>query len=137
VFITDALFKLPAFIPEGWGPRTTAALATLVRRRDVPAPRTGPIATVLGVQGSTEVPVTVEPGRCYLAAAALLRGTSRGVRLVASASSRSSLEEAPPTGDGASVVFCSEDREVARLTVDAPGAAIWWGLFVWPVGDQP
>ncbi len=135
VFITDALFPLPTFLPEGWGTRATSALAQLVRRRDVPAPRTGPIHTTLGVQGSTDLAVAVEPGRCYLAAVVLLRGTSRGVRLVAAASSRTSLEEAPPSGDGASVVFCSEDRDEARVTVDAPGAAIWWALFVWPLGE--
>lgn len=135
VYITDALFKLPAFVPESWGTRTTSSLANLVRRRGVPHPRLGPVAMTLGVQGSTDVSVGVEPGRCYLAAVALMRGTSRGVRLVAAASSRSSTEEAPPTGEGASVVFCSEDRDVARLTVDAPGAAIWWVLLVWPLGE--
>ena len=135
VFISDGIFKLPKFVPDHWGPRTTAAFAELVRRRSVPRPRVGPIAEVLGVQGSTEIAVQVEPGRCYLAAVTLMRGASRGLRLVAVASPRASTEESPPSGDGASSVFCSEDRDVARLTVDAPGAAIWWVLLVWPLSE--
>ncbi len=135
VFLSDGIFNLPTFVPEHWGPRTTAAFSELVKRRIIPRPRVGPITEMLGVQGSTELSVEVEPGRCYLAAVALMRGASRGVRLVASSSARASSEESPPSGDGASVVFCSEDRDRARLTVDAPGSAIWWVLLVWPLGE--
>lgn len=134
VFISDALFKLPEWVPDHWGARTTSTLVNMVRRRSVPSPRSRPLSEALGVQGSTTIPIEVEPDRCYLAAVALIRGTSHGVRLVSLASARASTEESPPSNDGASTVFCSEDRDVARLTVDVPGSAVWWVLEVWPLG---
>ena len=134
VFVSDALFKLPEWVPDHWGARTTSTLVSLVRRRNVPAPKERPSNETLGVQGATVIAVDVEPDRCYLAAVALVRGISHGVRLVSFASARASTEESPPANDGASTVFCSEDRDVARLSIDIPGSSVWWVLEVWPLG---
>jgi hypothetical protein len=136
VFVKDAVFVWPSWIDDRWGARVATTYANLFRRRKVPTPGKGPISEVLGGQGSTLSTIAVEPGRCYFAAVALSRGRSRGIRLTASASQSPSMEESGASGSGASVVFCSEDSDEARVRVDAPSASNWWVLSVWPLGDR-
>jgi hypothetical protein len=76
----------------------------------------------------------VEPDRCYVAALALMKGSSRGLRLSAVASARASTEEVPPTAGSPGVVFCAEGTDVARISVDVPGASVWWVLALWQLG---
>jgi hypothetical protein len=136
VFATDSLFEWPSFIGDRWGARVRATWANLVRRKHLASPASLPIAEVLGGQGSSLSYVDVEPGRCYLAMVALSRGRSRGVRLSASASARPSIEEATQNQGGASVVFCSEDQDLARVRVEAPSSSATWVLSVWPLGSS-
>jgi hypothetical protein len=134
VMVSDAIWPLPKWIPARWGPAAQAALATAVRRRVTAVGARGPLTESLGAQGSTQVAVVVEPERCYVAAVALMKGSSRGMRLSAVASSRPSSEEVSAAGSAASVVFCAEGTDVARITVDMPGASLWWVLAVWRLG---
>lgn len=134
VLISDAIWPLPAWVPQRWGPAAQAALSSAVRRRAGAVSARGPIAESLGAQGSTQVGVLVEPERCYIASIALMKGSSRGLRLSATASSRASTEEVPPGAGSPSIVFCAEGTELARLTVDVPGASVWWVLAVWQLG---
>jgi hypothetical protein len=136
VAVNDALFAWPAWITGRWTARVATTWANLSRRRKTPEPTLPPILETLGGQGRTVSPMTVEPGRCYLADVAMLRGKSRGLRLIAGAARRPSVEESGPFGEGASVVFCSEDQDVARVEVDAPGASGAWVLSVWPLGRE-
>jgi hypothetical protein len=137
VVIHDAVWPMPAWIPSRWGSRARAALAMTARRRSVKALGRGPMVEALGAQGSTTVPVAVEPGRCYFAAFALMRGHSRGLRLSAAAGARSSAEEVPPGSEAAGVTFCAEERSQARLSVDVPGSGVWWVLSVWLLSPAP
>lgn len=144
VQIIDAIWPLPKGISGRWGPRARAGLASAVRRRTTRVPDRPPIAEALGAQGATEVPIRVEPGRCYVASVALMRGTSRGLRVSATASSRTSTEEVPGPGEASAVVFCAES-EAGRVNIEVPGASIGWVLGVWlleprstsPVAEGP
>jgi len=135
VVVQDALFALPKGIPEHWGSRAQAGLAHALRRRLRRGPSKGPIFETIGAQGTTATTMAVESGRCYVASLALLRGSSRGLRLIASASARASFEEVPPASEAAAITFCAERHETARLHVDVPGAGMSWVLAVWLMGD--
>ncbi|MBL9024911.1 MAG: hypothetical protein JNL21_22125 [Myxococcales bacterium] len=134
VLVTDAIWPLPSWVPSRWGAAAQAALAAAVRRRAGAVQARGPVAESLGAQGSTQVAVSLEPDRCYIASIALMKGSSRGLRLSAIASSRPSTEELPPGGGSPSVLFCADGAELARLVVDVPGASVWWVLAVWQLG---
>jgi hypothetical protein len=136
VVTLDSIWPLPAGVPSRWGARAQATLASAARRRTSRPPARGPILEVLGAQGTTSVPFSVEPGRCYLAAVALVRGASRGIRISAGADGKASNEEAPAPSDSASVIFCSETTERAHLSVEVPGASLFWVLDVWAMGDR-
>ena len=134
VVVHDALFPLAEGIPSHWGPRAQAGLMAALKRRMRRGPERSPVFEALGAQGSTKATMPVEPGRCYVAAVTLLRGASRGMRLVASASARVAFEEVPPTEEGASVVFCASGKRSADLSIDVPGASVGWLLSVWLLG---
>jgi hypothetical protein len=135
VTVFDAVFAFPGWVTDRWGPRVAATWASLARRRSTTEPSLPPIAETLGAAGRASSILPVEPGRCYLAMVATWHGPTRGLRISASASPRSSVEESGVASDGASVVFCSEDQDTARVEIDAAPAARWWVLSVWPLGN--
>lgn len=136
VKVNDALFPLPKGVPGNWGPRAVGLLSEAVKKRLTRGPQLGPVWETLGAQGSLVTEVEVEPGRCYLAALALVKGRSNGLRLGAGAGPRTSTEEVPPGEEQAAVSFCAEQPD-ARLAVDAPGTSIGWVLALWPIGVEP
>ena len=136
VVVHDALFPLPEGVPSHWGPRGVAGMVTAVRKRLRRGPDRSPVFEALGAQGSTRMTMPAEPGRCYVAAITLLRGSSRGMRLLATASARPAFEEVPPTEDGAAVTFCAS-RSRADIVADVPGSSLGWLLSVWALGVSP
>lgn len=134
VKIHDALFPLPRGVPSHWGPRATGLLSAAIKKRLARGPDLPPIWETLGAQGSMVTSLGVEPGRCYLAAAALTKGTSHGLRLAVGTSGRPSMEEISPAESVAAVSFCSQEGELARVLIDAPGASIGWVVAIWPLG---
>ena len=85
----------------------------------------------------------VVQGRCYFAAVSMIRGKSRGIRLSATASAKTSVEELSGSPDALGLSFCADGLDEARVAVDVPGASLWWVLGVWelghsaPVASQP
>jgi hypothetical protein len=75
VMASDARWPVPKLVPSYWGPRARGGLSMALRRRGAPSPREEAIFETLGVQGETSVPVEVAPGRCYLAAVSVIRGS--------------------------------------------------------------
>ncbi|AUX45542.1 hypothetical protein SOCE26_070360 [Sorangium cellulosum] len=133
VVLSDAMWPMPALVPGHFGARARGGLAAALRRRRAPEPRAQPIAEAVGAQGDTLVPVQVEPGRCYFAAAAAARGELRGLRLTAEIGDRAARDDAGERGEGAGVAFCSEIEESAAVRVSARGSAPVWVLAVWPM----
>jgi hypothetical protein len=131
VVVLDALFPLPEGIPEHWGDRARAGLASALRKRLRRGPKSGPIFETLGAQGSVVTAMPTEPGACYVAALGVARGAPRGMRLAVRTPPRAVTEEVPAGVDGASVTFCATSHDGSELRVDAPGAALGWVLSVW------
>lgn len=134
VAVSDARWPIPRTIPPYWGARARGGFATALRRRGAPAPQEQPIFEVVGVQGETSASLSVEPGKCYLAAVALMRGDARGIRLAADLGSRAVRDEVVERAEGAAVAFCAAERDTSALIrVEARGNSPWWALAVWPM----
>lgn len=136
VVFEDELTPITRGIPSGFGAQAETALAALFHDREASMPSARPIVEVLGAQGANDVTVPVEPGRCYVAALALVRGAGRGLRLSAGDTARPSLVEAQRGARAASVQFCAVGAS-APIHMDVPGAAMTWLLTLWLVGDDP
>ncbi|WP_437851017.1 hypothetical protein [Sorangium sp. So ce363] len=133
VVLSDAQWPMSAFVPGHFGARARGNLAAALRRRHAPAPRAQAIAEAIGAQGDTLVPVQVEPGRCYFAAAALARGELRALRISVELGDRAGRDDAGENGESAGVAFCSEIEESAALRVSARGGSPVWVVAVWPM----
>ncbi|WP_437285150.1 hypothetical protein [Sorangium sp. So ce406] len=133
VVLSDAQWSMPPYVPGHFGARARGNLAAALHRRHAPAPRAQPIAEAVGTQGDTLVPVQIEPGRCYFAAAALVRGELRALRISAELGDRAARDDAGDRSEGAGVAFCSDLEESAALRVAARGNSPVWALAVWPM----
>lgn len=133
VSLVDAVWSLPPGIPSGWGPEVRGDIAAALRRRHAPGLPPEPIATVMGVQGETLVPIAVEPGECYVAVAALVRGEGRAMRLAVEIGDRAPRDEIVDRAEAAQVAFCATTEDRAALRVGARGAQPWWLGMVWRV----
>jgi hypothetical protein len=134
VILTHSRWAMPARIPARWGPRARAAFAATLLRRHAPDPAEAPVREVLGIQGITSIPLEVEPGRCYLAALALVRGDAHALRLTGILGDRALRDDAVDHAESASVTFCAEHETVARLDADVRATSAFWALAVWPMG---
>lgn len=132
VVLSDAIWPIPQAAPASYGARARAGFAAALLRRHAPVPVGPPIAESVGVSGDTLVPVALEPGRCYFAAASVLRGDARVLRLGVEIGDRA-LRDDGPRSDSVGVAFCAEAEERAALRVAARGASAWWALAVWPM----
>lgn len=134
VTLVDARWPLPPGIPTEWGPEARGDIAAALRRRHAPQLPAEPIVTVMGVQGETLVPFAVEPGECYIAVAALMRGEARSVRLAVEIGDRAPRDEiGADRAEAAQVAFCATTEDRAALRVAARGAQPWWLGLVWRV----
>jgi hypothetical protein len=137
VVMLMARWELPKGLPAAWGPLARARIAESVRRhhhRDLPGT---PIYASLGVTGVTILPVELEPGACYLAALAAIRGEPAGIALAAEVGRRRSEDNPGPGANGTSIAFCAGAEERGRLEVEARGAGLSWLLAVWQTGRLP
>jgi hypothetical protein len=135
VVVVHSRTDLPAAVPERWGIARARVARALVERR-IPSPPSPPTYESLGVAGITVLPVELEPGRCYLAAVALLQGSIKLLALNASAGGAASLAHVDSTDTAAVVTFCAGTVQRGRLDVEVHGASPIWIAGLWPVGER-
>lgn len=133
ITLVDARWPLPAGIPSEWGPAARGDIAAALRRRHMPDLPPEPILTVMGVQGETIVPFAVEPGECYLAVAAEIRGETKYLRLAVELGDRSPHDDINDRAEAVQAAFCATTEDRAVLRVGARGAQPWWLGLVWRV----
>ncbi|HTA90256.1 MAG TPA: hypothetical protein VK745_11790 [Polyangiaceae bacterium] len=133
LLLTHAHWDLPAGVPSTWGPEARGRLARLARQAHFPAQK-APIYESLGVQGTTELPLEVEPDACYTVLLVPLRGEVQSLSL--SVLSHAPGEVARGTSDvlGNAVSFCARGSSSATLEVDGRGTSLAWLLAVWETG---
>ncbi|MEO6600943.1 MAG: hypothetical protein ABIQ16_13775, partial [Polyangiaceae bacterium] len=99
-------FDLPLGLPGGWGPEARARMAKLALSARL-SPKKQPIYSSLGVQGTTTLPLEVEPGVCYSALLVPLRGEVRSLSLSARARAAGEVPRGAADGEGSAVAFCA------------------------------
>ena len=137
VLFLDSLYPLPKGAPAIWGARARAALSAALWRRKLPPIDDPPIEQRLGVAGMTSIPVSIEPGSCYVAAVGTIRGDPRSVTLTARVDTRIAFDSNAGLVDGSAVAFCSGGSEQARIETEVRGSAVAWVLDVWRLGYRP
>jgi hypothetical protein len=133
VTLVDALWPLPAGIPTEWGPQARGDVATALRRRHAPPLPPEPIDTIMGVQGETLAPFAVEPGQCYLAVVALVRGDARALKAAVEIGDRAPHDEIADRPEAAQISFCATIEDRAALRIEARGPQPWWVALLWRV----
>jgi len=88
----------------------------------------------LGVQGTTAMPVAVEPGACYLAVVIELRGTAQSLALAARAGGREAQSRTPLDAPGTALSFCAGSTSRALIEVEARGLSLVWMSALWQTG---
>jgi hypothetical protein len=123
-----ASWPIPAAVPRAWGGQVRARMTGALLARGVTRATEAPILLTQGGAGLTGLTVDVEPGACYVAVVAGIRGRLRQLSLRATVGALDSTDERGASDEAAAVAFCTRDRRVARLDVEARGAAPWWAL---------
>lgn len=136
VIVTHSGWKLPARLPELWGPVARARMAKVMRSRHLSSPLDAPVALAQGAGGTTLVPVAVEPGGCYVAVAAVYQGHARGLGMRANLGPREANDERGAADDAGLVAFCAGEQKVARVEIEARGSGIAWGLAVFRTASR-
>jgi hypothetical protein len=133
VSLVHVRFDLPLGLPGGWGPEARALMAKLARGARLPLEKQ-PFYSSLGVQGTTSLPLEVEPGVCYSALLVPLRGEVRSLSLSARARAAGEAPRGAADTEGSALAFCARGARHATLEISAEGANLAWLLAVWQTG---
>ncbi len=123
-----ASWPIPEAIPRTWGAPVRARMAGALLSRGLSKTLTPAVFLGQGGTGLTSVPVSVEPGACYVAVVAGIRGRLRQLALRASVGALDSVDERGAAEESAAVAFCTRERRLVRLEIEARGANPWWAL---------
>jgi hypothetical protein len=134
VTVTHARWRIPAHVPDLWGPEARARMARALLARHAPSPPADPVALYEGPYGLTPIPISIEPGACYLAVAAVTLGRARGLGLRAQVGASEARDERTSDDDAGLVAFCAHDQGRARIEVETRGTSgSAWGLALFRV----
>jgi hypothetical protein len=102
--------------------------------RSLPRP---PFVLAQGGPGATPLPLSVEPGGCYLAVVALVQGKARAVALRLQVGGEDFFDDRGIDEIGATVAFCAgrHDRAVARVEIHG-APPLGWALAVYRIEDD-
>lgn len=142
VLLLESRWELPGGLPEYWSAEARGHMAEALRRHHHRGLGNLMVYESLGVPGATLLPVEVEPGACYVAVVAPLRGHSASLALAAAVGDRFAQNHGGLEGRGTALSFCSRSENVAQLEVEARGSGLVWLLAVWQasrlgVGEVP
>jgi hypothetical protein len=135
--ITHARWELPAGLPIRWSPEARASMADVLWRTGVRGITTSPIYESLGVAGTTTLPLEVEPGACYVVAAAPVRADVKLIAMAVEAGPVRAYSHSDEEGGATLLAFCVQAERRARLDVEAHGASVVWLGAVWQTGRVP
>jgi hypothetical protein len=134
VLVSHSAWPLPNHLPDAsiWGAEARARIAHLLLARHVVSLPDDPVALAQGGSGTTDVPLSVQPGACYLAVVALVQGGAHALGLRVRVGAHDFGDDRGIDEVGAPVAFCAGQRSSARATVEARGTPLLgWGLVVY------
>jgi len=136
LLLTHARWELPIGVPASLGPEARAKLSRLARAWHF-SPTQAPVYQSLGVQGTTALPVQVEPDACYTLLLAPLRGEVQSLSLSALARAPGQSARGAADVSGSAVSFCARGATIATVEVDGRGTSLAWILAAWVTGRAP
>jgi hypothetical protein len=131
VTLLRARWDLAAGLPERWPPEARASMSAVLREQGLGLTGAGLVDEALGVQGSTSMPVEVEPGACYVGVVVALRGTAQTLSLAARARGREAQSRAPLDAPGTALSFCAGASSRALIEVESRGLSLVWMSALW------
>lgn len=132
VFVLHGKKDLPEGLPAGIGPDAQGRMAKALVERHLVLPSRQPVYASLGVAGITELPIEVEPGRCYVAMAAPIQGEMKLLALNAEAGTRRTRAHTDETDAALVSTFCVGAVDRGKLEVEAHGIDLVWLSALWP-----
>jgi hypothetical protein len=135
IALLTARWDLPRGLPEEWDPEVRGRMAEAIWHSHNRSLGGRPVSESIGVGGLTALPIEVEPGACYLAAVAPIRGESTGVGLAAAVGRQHAQNHGGPEGAGTTVAFCSAGEERALFEIETRGVGVVWLFAVWQTGQ--
>jgi len=134
VTLLRARWDLAAGLPERWPAEARAPMSAVLREQRLGLAGAKLVDEALGVQGSTAMPLEVEPGACYLALVIELRGTAQTLALAARSGGREAQSRASLDAPGAALSFCAGSSPRALVEVEARGLSLVWMTALWQTG---
>lgn len=132
VLVSHVSWSLPAHLPGMWGNEPRARMARVLLERHLTSLPAEPVSLSQGGYGMTPVPLSVEPGACYLAVVTLVREAARSVGLRVRIGPTVAADDRGVDDDGAAVAFCAGERTTALADVEARGAPLLgWGMALY------
>ena len=133
VWIVASRVPLPGGLPDSWDSGGRARMAALLSRDRVKVDGL-PVDQALGVQGSTLMPIAIEPGACYVAALSAMQGQAFSLALGVTQGSSNAQNRGGPGAKGTLVSFCSRGESQVLIEAEARGSSLTWLFALWQTG---
>ncbi len=135
VLVSHVAWPLPERLPAVWGNDARARMAHVLLTRHVRLLLREPVLLAQGGSGMTPVPLSIEPGACYLALVSVTQGATRAVGLRVHVGVRDAFDDRGVDENGAVVAFCAGDHTGALAEIEARGTPLLgWGMALYRVG---
>jgi hypothetical protein len=132
VLVAHAAWTLPAHLPALWGSETRGRMAHVLLARHLTSLPGDAVQLAQGGYGLTPVPLSIEPGACYLAVVTLVKETARSLGLRVHVGTSDAADDRGIDQDGAAVAFCAGSGTHALADVEARGTPLLgWGLALY------
>jgi hypothetical protein len=132
VVVTHELRRLPKHLPTVWGNEIRARMAQTLFVRHVYSLPTEASTLAQGGSGTLALPLTLEPGACYLALAVLSEPATEGIGMSVRVGARESADVRTADDVGSTVAFCAGTHLKGQLEIDARGAPLFgWALAIY------
>jgi hypothetical protein len=132
VLVAHFTWPLPDHLPSLWGPDAQARMGHVLLVRHLPSLRQDATMLAQGGYGVTPVPLSIEPGGCYVAVATLVKEQARSIGLRVHIGATDAGDDRGIDDDGAAVAFCAGDTTHATALVEARGTPLLgWGLALY------
>jgi mRNA-degrading endonuclease toxin of MazEF toxin-antitoxin module len=132
VLVAHFVWPLLDHLPTLWGTEARGRMAHVLFARHVASLRREPVVLAQGGSGVTPVPLSIEPGACYLGVTALVKEAARAIGLRVHVGSNDAFDDRGVDGDGAAVAFCAGNQTHALAEVEARGSPLLgWGFALY------
>ncbi|MGH7270244.1 MAG: hypothetical protein ACREJ3_07405, partial [Polyangiaceae bacterium] len=132
VLVAHAAWPLPDHLPTAWGSEVRGHMAHVLWTWHIRSLSRAPVMLAQGGAGVTPIPMSIEPGACYLALVSVAEGAARSVALRVDIGPREAFDDRGTEDEGAAVAFCAEGSSHGAARVEARGTPLLvWGLALY------